>query len=337
METRVLRSSTRRSNAPENVVPPQKKVSRKPTNKTSEAGQTTKSPISLHETMTTPQPASRKRKVSQLASEHESPQVKKETKPMKQKKEKENAEKRERRFRNEPPQSFHSVYGRALSERFYVLERTRCGTEACPEEDFEMTGSTGNIYTVHIGKRLKCTCPHHTKGVQQCKHIVFIMKKVLNAPFDLVYQLALISTELQSVFASAPSTSSSEQEKSDKRKPIEGDCPICYCELDGTDEASIVWCAATCGHNFHKDCFEIWAKTKHGNVTCPLCRSDWKGDESLVATVQKDKAQVDDGYLNVSDQLGISRERDTSTYSRWFEYHQNGGRWNPGFTRRNEC
>ncbi|RGP62196.1 transcription factor [Fusarium sporotrichioides] len=31
----------------------------------------------------------------------------------------------------------------------------------------EMTGTTGNIYTVHIGKRLRCTCPHHTKGGQQ--------------------------------------------------------------------------------------------------------------------------------------------------------------------------
>lgn len=135
------------------------------------------------------------------------------------------------------------------------------------------------------------------------------MKKVLNAPCDLIYQLALISTELQSVFASAPSTSAQEQEKSYKRKPIEGDCPICYYELDAKQEASIVWCAATCGHNFHKECFTIWAKTKHGNVTCPLCRSDWKGDESLVASVQKNKADVEDGYLNVADQLGLSRER----------------------------
>ncbi|GKU01709.1 transcription factor [Fusarium langsethiae] len=31
----------------------------------------------------------------------------------------------------------------------------------------EITGSTGNICTVHIGKRLRCTCPHHTKGGQQ--------------------------------------------------------------------------------------------------------------------------------------------------------------------------
>ncbi|KAM0359355.1 hypothetical protein ACHAPY_003023 [Fusarium culmorum] len=331
MERRVLRSSTRSSNAPDTFVSLPNKVSRKPTNKTPEAGQAPQSTFSLPVTKAAPPASNRKRKVSQVASEQVSPQAKKETKPKKQKKAKEQGEKRERRFRNEAPQSFAPVYGRALSERFYVLERTKCGTEACPEEDFEMTGSTGNIYTVHIGKRLKCTCPHHTRGGQQCKHIVFIMKKVLNAPYDLIYQLALISTELQSVFASAPSTSAQEQEKSDKRKPIEGDCPICYCELDAKEEASIVWCAATCGHNFHKECFTIWAKTKHGNITCPLCRSDWKGDESLVASVQKNKADVEDGYLNVADQLGLSRERDTSTYSRWLVYHQNGGTWRPRY------
>jgi hypothetical protein len=41
-----------------------------------------------------------------------------------------------------------------------------------------------------------------------------------------------------------------------------------------------------------------------------MCRSVWKGDEKLVARVQKDKGDVgDEGYVNVADQLGISRER----------------------------
>jgi hypothetical protein len=168
MSSRVLRSSARRSEAPENLMTPQKKVPRTPAKKDPEADQIPKFPISPTDQMLTPPASNRKRK----ASTDVSSQVNKKTQMKKQKKEKE--EKRERKFRAEPPQSFHSIYNRAISQRFYVLNRTRCGTEACPEEDVEMTGSTGNIYTVHIGKRLRCTCPHHTRGGHQCKHILFV-------------------------------------------------------------------------------------------------------------------------------------------------------------------
>lgn len=242
-------------------------------------------------------------------------------------------EKRLRKFRDEPPKHWQGVYDRAQTERFYVLNRTRVGTESRPEEYVEMTGSTGNIYTVHIGLRITCTCPHHMRGFAQCKHICFVsstirllstiltssqvMKKVLNAPDELLYQQALLSTELQSIFESAPDISASQsesqsQEESDKRKPIEGDCPICYCELKKEDEKkpSLVWCAAACGHNFHSQCFKLWARNKSGaGVTCPMCRSAWKGDGKLEAVVEKSKAELSEGYLNVGDQLGVGRVR----------------------------
>lgn len=138
-----------------------------------------------------------------------------------------------------------------------------------------------------------------------------VMKKVLNAPFDLVYQLGLLSTELQTIFAAAPPILAPSGGKSDKRKPIEGDCPICYCELEADNPGSIVWCKAACGQNIHQECFQMWARTKgaSGNVTCPMCRSTWKGDEGSVANVRKDKGDIEEGYINVADQLGISRVR----------------------------
>lgn len=82
-------------------------------------------------------------------------------------------EKRVRVFRARPPQAFHDVYARALSQRFYVLNRTRAGTNECPEEIVEMTGSTGNIYTIHIAKQPRCNCPHAAKG-NQCKHVLYV-------------------------------------------------------------------------------------------------------------------------------------------------------------------
>jgi hypothetical protein len=168
------------------------------------------------------------------------------------------------------------------------------------------------------------------RGFAQCKHICFVMRKMLNAPDDLLYQQALLSTELQSIFESAPdiyASQSQSQEESDKRKPIEGDCPICYCELKKEEEKkpSLVWCAAACGHNFHTQCFKLWARNKSGaGVTCPMCRSAWKIDEKLATTVQKSEAKPSEGYLNVADQLGLSGVRDTSTYSRGSRGHLEG-------------
>ncbi|KAL0938073.1 ring finger domain containing protein [Colletotrichum truncatum] len=231
-------------------------------------------------------------------------------------------EKRLRRFRSKPPQNFDDVYSRALTQRFYVLERRRCGTAEAPEEEVELTGSTGNIYTVTIAQRPSCSCPHFLKG-NQCKHWLYVMSRVLHAKFEYTYQLALLTTELKDIFDNAPPIDTPSDSSKDKnRKPVEGDCPICFCELESESKETIVWCRAACGQNIHKTCFETWAATKRkgygaSNVTCPFCRSVWQGDDDMIRNIKKGGRVTYEGYVNVADQLGISAQRDHSTYSRW--------------------
>jgi hypothetical protein len=232
------------------------------------------------------------------------------------KKKPEGEEKRMRRFRDKPPQSFSDIYSRANSQRFYVLGRTRGGNAQCPEEAVELTGSTGNIYTVNISQQPTCSCPHAEAG-NQCKHVLYVMSRVLRARFDLVYQLALLSTELVEIFAGAPPIEvgeDAEKPEDDKnRKPAEGDCPICFMPFEETD--GIVYCRATCGNNIHKECFEMWASTKRQNkngpdkVTCPMCRTPWQGDDEMVKAIRNTGVVGRDGYVNVADQLGISTAR----------------------------
>ncbi|KAK7431219.1 hypothetical protein QQZ08_002259 [Neonectria magnoliae] len=262
----------------------------------SKAGQTPDHPVDL--TGGSPSTSARKRKASEDVHEL--------TGSAKKFKAEKSPEKRLRRFRDHAPEAFHKVYERALRQRFYVLNRTRCGSDECPEEMVEMTGSTGNIYTVHIAKQPRCNCPHALKG-NQCKHVIYVLKRVLNAPIEMVYQLALLSSELRDIFAAAPPISCPQQTESDKRKPVEGDCPICYCELDGSE--GVVWCRAACGQNIHEHCFKMWARTKQGDVTCPLCRSVWQGDEGALSKVRKEEGEMDEGYVNVADQVGVSRVR----------------------------
>ncbi|KAB5547144.1 SWIM zinc finger protein [Coniochaeta sp. 2T2.1] len=243
-------------------------------------------------------------------------------------------EKRLRRHRPKPPQSFTEVYARATSQRFFVLSRTRTGYGDEQEETVELAGSTGNIYTVTIARQPTCDCPHAKAG-NQCKHVLYVMARVLRAKYEYVYQLALLGSELREIFEAAgpiPSENDGEgggeKEEDKNRKPIEGECPICYEGLE--EDEALVYCRASCGQNMHKACMEMWAATKRAQgreakVTCPYCRTLWEGDRDMVNKIETAGKVGAEGYRNVADQLGISTERDTSTYSSWWSGHRGGG------------
>lgn len=85
------------------------------------------------------------------------------------------------------------------------------------------------------------------------------MLRVLKARENLAYQLALLSSELREIFQHAPPIPSADKdaESSDgNRKPIEGECPICYTEFE-KNRGEIVYCRGACGNNVHKTCMQI--------------------------------------------------------------------------------
>jgi hypothetical protein len=82
-------------------------------------------------------------------------------------------EKRLRPFRKQAPKAFDNIWFRATTQRFFVLKRTRRDTDECPEEEFELAGTTGNVYTVRIARQPSCNCPIG-KTRQQCKHTVYV-------------------------------------------------------------------------------------------------------------------------------------------------------------------
>jgi Ring finger domain len=76
--------------------------------------------------------------------------------------------------------------------------------------------------------------------------------------------------ELREIFQKAPvaqKEAASDDDHPGKRKPIDGDCPICFTEFEENEE--IVWCKAACGNNIHAACFERWASIQQAKgVTC---------------------------------------------------------------------
>jgi len=64
-------------------------------------------------------------------------------------------EKRQGRFRSKCPMWVEKKMRRALSQRMYLINRDPVSNT---KETFQMLGSTGNIYTIHIHETPDCDC-----------------------------------------------------------------------------------------------------------------------------------------------------------------------------------
>ena len=230
------------------------------------------------------------------------------------------------------------------------------------EREYAVLGSTGNVYTITIGTLNECSCPDFAKG-NLCKHIMFIMLKVLRVRHnsEYVYQKALLTTELEEIFAAAPQTlfgvmanaevrrqynkaigGEDDETAGDieagevKRKELSGECPICMEDID--EKEATTWCRAQCGNNVHVQCFKEWKKSQiraGEEVQCMFCRAPWIDGPQDKVPGQKKKGKkgggssFNEGYMNLASEQGMSTQRDTSTYyqSGWRGYGRRSRGW----------
>ncbi|KNC51086.1 uncharacterized protein AMSG_12036 [Thecamonas trahens ATCC 50062] len=198
---------------------------------------------------------------------------------------------------------------RAMSQPLFLLSASI--DRDVPRGEFAVTGSTGNVYNVVFAERTTCSCPDAGKG-NVCKHALFVGIKVLKIPSrsPLLFN-ALLPSELKVVFANlaiARHVMASSQAQQAyvtavlgegdadgdgntsgapgvTRKPVDGECPVCFDDLDSDP---VVWCRGQCGQNLHKRCFEQWSA--HGGKVCVLCRAPWL--ETSLSNVE--------GYINLA-------------------------------------
>ena len=219
--------------------------------------------------------------------------------------------------------SYRTFLQRASSQRMFVLSRTQgfeenchAHDEECPIHQIKIAGSTGNVYTVIISHLPTCSCPNtsfkrNDSGQALCKHVLYVLHYVLKAPEHLRYQNAFLTSELKEITDNAPALPTAviemEETHDGNRKPVEDDCPICCMEF--TKDDKVTWCRAACGNNIHQECFDLWAKTRKNNVTCPYCRTLWQDDKPAKSGEQSETlvdvkmTQRTGGYFNVRDQL----------------------------------
>ncbi|KAF7717424.1 Uncharacterized protein PECH_006423 [Penicillium ucsense] len=233
-------------------------------------------------------------------------------------------EARPRPWRNTPPEAYLDKIDRINRSRMFIVGQQVHETKNRLEFHFQVVGSTGNIYTVKIGKLPSCDCPDAKfRGRGECKHIIYVLLKALNARPELRYQLSFVPSELRemyegSLMSAFEANGISDQDHEGNRKPLDGACPICF--TDFTPKDKTVWCQTGCGNNVHKVCFEQWARasrSSQGPVRCIYCRIEWPGPGSdpKVEKLRQSGTLGPGGYINVAEQFGLSPKRDSSRYS----------------------
>ncbi|EKM82298.1 hypothetical protein AGABI1DRAFT_34029 [Agaricus bisporus var. burnettii JB137-S8] len=192
-------------------------------------------------------------------------------------------EKRLAQFRSHCPQNVLERAERVRIQRFFMIERKREGKTF--KEEFKVLGSTANVYTVTIDHKPKCSCPDNAIRGNHCKHIMFIFLKVLLVPITshIWYQKALLTSELETVFAQAPEAPNS------VTHPRVLDA---YLRATGQKAEA--------------------ARQTGKEITCVWCRSSWgvtTSSKSAGAATQQH------GFINLADAVpDLNAHRDTSTY-----------------------
>ncbi len=244
--------------------------------------------------------------------------------------------------------------GRALNERLYLLSWKIVGDD---HHEFAVLGSTGNVYTVRVARLTDCSCQDAQKGHTCKHIYFVICKVLkTDTDSDLPFQRHFLRSELREMLPSRPpilehdvmadmSVRSTFRDMTGthvaadltalcavgfvERRPLEDNpCAICFEALSVRD--ALGWCQVGCGFSFHEDCLTRWFSQKQAEHAawarqCPRCRSRWSASrteaaaaaESASSTPSQAQAVTDEGYINLAHVAGVSRLRDTRTYSEW--------------------
>jgi hypothetical protein len=177
---------------------------------------------------------------------------------------------------------FESRIERAFVQRIYMMQMTRL-TER--EFNFMVMGASGMPYNIKIrqGSFISCSCPDHDKNHKLCKHLLFVLIRVLKESRLTVqndYFVKGIFATTQSTFDKCIQYSIDVSVNVDmpllsgmvqQRDTTDESCPICF--EDFVKSEDLVYCKTSCGKSVHTDCFVKWAKVR--TATCVYCRSNW--------------------------------------------------------------
>lgn len=186
---------------------------------------------------------------------------------------------------------FRSRIDRAFEQRIYLIE-AHDETDKNKIFRFEIMGNSGTAYNITIteGKAIYCDCPDHKHSYNLCKHLLFVLIRVLGMTREQVfneYYVPLITKT--NPFNTSTNSIESCVRYMDKKAVLhleaaetvdtqgkrevdeEESCPIC---LEDFGKEKLVWCKSQCKNYIHASCFTKWVKKKE-DATCVYCRAKW--------------------------------------------------------------
>jgi len=170
----------------------------------------------------------------------------------------------------------------ALSHKLYYID-SKILSETT--KVYKIMGSTGNVYDVILDAKPSCTCPDCKYRGMKCKHIYFVLIKILKLTDD---KNSFTNEELNVLIKKKDITDGIKVDNSiliKYKKCVDGSieqipikpktddiCPICMDDIINGE--AYEYCQWSCGNSVHNDCFNIW-KTKQGNDDCIICKANF--------------------------------------------------------------
>lgn len=171
---------------------------------------------------------------------------------------------------------------RGLTERIYLLEAS---VDCQTSWTLRILASSMNIYTIHLSPEfVGCSCPDFQKRHSICKHLFFVVLRVLrNVPAEVrletvediklafadVLHPILLETLHTRIGDNADSMNATNSTNNNNVYDVHETCCICFEEF-GSEETIV--CSTSCQNRFHSKCMRMWNLR---NQTCPLCRCPW--------------------------------------------------------------
>lgn len=156
---------------------------------------------------------------------------------------------------------------RALSQRIHLIRQKS-------EKVFHVAGLTSDYYVLlsDIGAAGHCcTCPDFKNRQKPCKHIFFILFRVLRLKKDdWLRNNDLLPSKWNVAKPKFEVATAIELNKRKRLEVQDEECSICYEAFVNTKNDPVTYCN-NCGHCFHSGCMRIWLRHSC-EKNCPQCR-----------------------------------------------------------------
>ena len=181
---------------------------------------------------------------------------------------------------------------RCYTDNIYLIESIRPRDSEDKERKYVIMGHSGHVYNVTISNKPKCTCPDFYLRHNRCKHIYFVLIRIMNIPN--VTDKSYSDEDLSEMFMNIPPIAQDLIYKGDnverndgkevEQKFEKGDiCPICLDPLENGKDLD--FCRYSCGKTIHSKCFSMWEKSR-GSI-CVFCRAQWYSSNLIIGNHKK--------------------------------------------------